>query len=102
MHDEMYQNDCPYKMTQFGRECPSGSHGVCFESSPCNGLAEIHCYDEMTDFTEEHFKSVERRMKIRKLAKLIDEYTEPLSVKDFHRADFAEKFAAYLIDEGGV
>lgn len=62
----------------------------------------IHCYDEMTVFTDEHAKAVERRMKIRKLATVVEEYTENLSARDIHRADFAEKFAAYLIDKGGI
>lgn len=100
--DDMPQNDCPYWGTPFGYECPCGSHGVCFESSPCDGPDSIKCYDEATEFTEEHFKAVDRRMKIRKLEKLIDEYTEDLSVKDIHKADFAEKLAAYIVDKGGV
>ena len=62
----------------------------------------IHCYDEMTVFTDEHAKAVERRIKIRKLSTAIEEYTENLSARDIHRADFAEKFAAYLIDKGGI
>lgn len=62
----------------------------------------IHGYDEKTVFTDDHAKAVERRMKIRKLATVIEEYTENLSARDIHRADFAEKFAAYLIDKGGI
>lgn len=35
-----------------------------------------------------------------KLVKLIDDYTESLSAKDMHKADFAEKFADYLLANG--
>ena len=61
----------------------------------------IHC-DEATEFNEEHFKEAERRMKIRKLTTVIEEYPEYLSSRDIHRADFAYKFATYLVDKGGV
>lgn len=100
--DDMPQNSCPYTGTTFAFECPYCHHGVCSETSPCGGPTEIHCYDEMTDFTEEHFEAVNWRMKIRKLAAAIEEYTESLSVRDIHRADFADKFAAFLLDKGVV
>lgn len=32
-----------------------------------------------------------------KLIALVDNYTDPLSVKDMHKADFAEKFADHLL-----
>jgi hypothetical protein len=35
-----------------------------------------------------------------RLVELIDEYTEPLCVRDIHQADFAEKFADHLLAEG--
>ena len=35
-----------------------------------------------------------------KLVKLIDDYTDSLSARDMHKADFAEKFAEYLIANG--
>lgn len=37
----------------------------------------------------------------KRLIELIDEYTEPLSARDIHQADFSEKFADHLL-EGGV
>lgn len=44
---------------------------------------------------------------VKKLSEIIDEYTDPLSARDIHRADFSDKFAEHLIlkgcrmDEGG-
>ena len=35
-----------------------------------------------------------------KLIELLDDYTQPLSVRDIHKADFAEKFADHLIANG--
>lgn len=72
------------------------------DQAPSGEVAVIHRYDEASEFNEEHFKEVERRMKIRKLATAIEEYTENLSARDIHRADFAEKFAAFLLDNGVV
>lgn len=37
-----------------------------------------------------------------KLIELIDGYTDPLSARDIHNADFAEKFADYLLAEGVI
>ena len=37
-----------------------------------------------------------------RLIELIDNYTEPLSARDLHKADFAENFAAYLLANGVV
>ena len=37
---------------------------------------------------------------IAEMAKAIDEYTEPLSARDIHKADFAERFAEHLYNEG--
>lgn len=100
--DEVRRCDCPYKGTGFAFECPYENNGFCIEGFPCAGPDEIQCFDEATEFTEEHFKAVNRRMKIRKLEKLIDEYTEELSARDIHKADFAVKLATYLVDKGGV
>lgn len=33
---------------------------------------------------------------IEEMAKVIDEYTEPLSARDIHKADFSERFAEAL------
>lgn len=100
--DDMPQNDCPYRGTQFAYECPFYSHGVCFESSPCDGPDGIRCYDEVTEFTEEHFKAVERRTKIRKVANLIVEFAKPHFKRNLGNYIFVEQLAAYLIDKGGV
>ena len=35
-----------------------------------------------------------------KLVELIDDYTDPLTVRDIHKEDFAEKFADHLIANG--
>ena len=35
-----------------------------------------------------------------KLIELVDDYTDSLSVRDLHKADFAEKFADHLIANG--
>ena len=35
-----------------------------------------------------------------KLVELVDDYTEPLSVRDIHKSDFAENFADHLIAHG--
>ena len=37
-----------------------------------------------------------------RLIELLDEYTEPLSARDIHKADFAEKFADHLLAEGVI
>jgi hypothetical protein len=31
---------CPYWGADWGYECPFGGHGVCFDSSPCDGPIE--------------------------------------------------------------
>ena len=72
------------------------------DRTPSGYEATIIISDEASEFNEEHFKEVERRMKIQKLTKVIEEYTEYLSLRDIHRADFAYKFATYLVDKGGV
>lgn len=36
------------------------------------------------------------------MIELIDEYTENLSVRDLHKADFTEKFADYLLARGVI
>ena len=37
---------------------------------------------------------------IEEMAKVIDEYTEPLSARDIHKAEFSEKFAKHLYTAG--
>ena len=37
---------------------------------------------------------------IDEMAKVIDEYTEPLSARDIHKADFSEQFAKHLYNAG--
>lgn len=37
---------------------------------------------------------------IEEMAKVIDEFTEPLSARDIHKADFSEKFAETLYNAG--
>ena len=37
---------------------------------------------------------------IEEMAKVIDEFTEPLSARDIHKADFSEKFAKHLYNAG--
>ena len=37
-----------------------------------------------------------------RLKELIDEYTDPLSARDIHKADFAEKFADHLLANGVI
>lgn len=37
---------------------------------------------------------------VEEMAKVIDEYTEPLSARDIHKADFSEKFAEHLYNAG--
>jgi rubrerythrin len=34
------------------------------------------------------------------MAKVIDEFTEPLSTKDIHKAEFSEQFAEHLYNAG--
>ena len=41
-----------------------------------------------------------REKQIEELAKAIDEFTEPLSVRDIHKAEFSEQFAEYLYNAG--
>ena len=41
-----------------------------------------------------------KEKQIEEMAKVIDEYTEPLSVRDIHKADFSEKFAEALYNAG--
>ena len=41
-----------------------------------------------------------REKQIEELAKVIDEYTEPLSARDIHKADFSEQFAEALYNAG--
>lgn len=43
-----------------------------------------------------------REKQIEEIAKIIDEYTEPLSARDIHKADFSEKFAYHLIENGVI
>lgn len=40
------------------------------------------------------------KQQIEEMARVIDEYTEPLSARDIHKADFSEKFAEALYTAG--
>jgi hypothetical protein len=41
-----------------------------------------------------------REKQIEEMAKVIDEFTEPLSARDIHKADFSEQFAEHLYNAG--
>lgn len=41
-----------------------------------------------------------KEKKIEEMAKVIDEFTEPLSARDIHKADFSERFAEHLYNAG--
>ena len=41
-----------------------------------------------------------REKQIEEMAKAIDEFTEPLSARDIHKAEFSERFAETLYKEG--
>lgn len=41
-----------------------------------------------------------KEKKIEEMAKVIDEFTEPLSARDIHKADFSEQFAEHLYNAG--
>ena len=41
-----------------------------------------------------------REKQIEEMAKVIDEFTEPLSARDIHKAEFSEQFAEALYNAG--
>ena len=41
-------------------------------------------------------ENLNEKQQIEEMASVIDEYTEPLSARDIHKADFSEKFAEAL------
>ena len=41
-----------------------------------------------------------REKQIKEMAKVIDEFTEPLSARDIHKAEFSEQFAEHLYTAG--
>ena len=41
-----------------------------------------------------------KEKQIEEMAKVIDEYTEPLSARDIHKAEFSERFAEALYNAG--
>ena len=41
-----------------------------------------------------------KEKQIEEMAKVIDEFTEPLSARDIHKADFSEQFAEHLYNAG--
>ena len=43
---------------------------------------------------------MDKEKQIEEMAIVIDEYTEPLSARDIHKADFSERLAEALYDEG--
>jgi len=41
---------------------------------------------------------MDEKKQIEEMAKVIDEFTEPLSARDIHKAEFSERFAKHLYD----
>ena len=41
-----------------------------------------------------------KEKQIEEMAKVIDEFTEPLSARDIHKAEFSERFANHLYNAG--
>ena len=45
-------------------------------------------------------ENLNEKKQIEEMARVIDEYTEPLSARDIHKAEFSEQFAEHLYTIG--